>query len=491
MASTARARPTIPPPPSRGLAAGRPQKNSDHLSTAYGPAVVLPQFPIRLPKRPRRRWARSMVRSCQRAARNHATKLIYRVAGLPIAVRALRRPPPNSPGKLVRSAYRTRYWKPHSPGDLLELLIALILSPVMVIGMMVWFTARNGSTIRRRTERSIAAQLGDQIWLYVKAGVLPPWYYIYELHRHPVKRAARSFIQRCECKEGVPALFKDMKPPASELTDKAEFARWCEARGIPTVPVIAVVREDGVDGLRSLDQLAVDLFVKPVAGKGGRGAQRWDYLGDGLHRSSDGKELDTIGMLFSIAAASWSGRRLIQPRIRNHPDLDPLNNGALATVRALTCLDESGEPELLGAVLRMAIGHNHVVDNLHAGGIAAAVDLATGRLGLASNLGMDCSLGWLDRHPSSGAQIEGFRLPFWDEFRPFTERTHSAFSDRILIGWDVAITPDGLIVVEGNGAPDLDIMQRAYRRGWMTDRLGQLLSHHVVQFGCVELAEAA
>lgn len=432
-----------------------------------------------------------MVRSFRRSARTRATKIVYRVAGLPIAVRALRHPPPDSPGKLVRSAYRSRYWTPASPGDLLELLLGLLLAPIIVIGMMVWFTARNGGTIRGRANRSILAQLGDQVWLYVKAGVLPPWYYIYELHRHPVKREARSFIQRCEGKDGVPALFKHMKPPASELADKAEFSRWCEARGVLTVPVIATVRHDGVDGLSSLDQLAADLFVKPIDGKGGRGAQRWDYLGPGRHRSSDGKALDTIGMLFAIAAQSWSGPRIIQPRVRNHSDLELLNNGALSTVRALTCLNESGDPELLGAVLRMAIGENRVVDNLHAGGIAAAVDLETGRLGLASNLGMDCSLGWLERHPTSGGQIEGFRLPHWDQFRAFTEQAHRAFSDRVLIGWDVAITPEGLILIEGNGAPDLDIMQRAYRRGWMTGRLGQLLSHHVVQFGCVDLADAA
>ena len=367
----------------------------------------------------------------------------------------------------------------------------MTLAPIIVFGMMVWFTARNGRITRGNAKRSVVAQLADQVWLYVKAGVLPPWYYIYELHRHPVKREARSFIQRCECKNGVPRFLKELRPPASELTDKVLFARRCKTHGIPTIPVLAVVREDGVDNLRSLRALAGDLFVKPVDGKGGRGAQRWDFLGHNHHRRSDGTEIDTIGMLFSIAATASDGRRLIQPRLRNHPGLVPLSNDALATVRAVTCLNESGRPELLGAVLRMAIGDNHVVDNLHAGGIAAAVDLETGRLGLASNLGMDCSLGWLDRHPTSGAQISGFKLPCWEQFREFTERAHRAFADRILIGWDVAITPDGLVLVEGNGAPDLDIMQRAYHRGWMTHRLGQLLSHHVVQFGCVELAEAA
>ena len=52
-------------------------------------------------------------------------------------------------------------------------------------------------------------------------------------------------------------------------------------------------------------------------------------------------------------------------------------------------------------MMRMAVGKNHVVDNLHAGGICAGVDLVTGELGPASNLGSDVRLGWIERHPDS------------------------------------------------------------------------------------------
>jgi hypothetical protein len=61
------------------------------------------------------------------------------------------------------------------------------------------------------------------------------------------------------------------------------------------------------------------------------------------------------------------------------------------------------------------------------------------------------------------------------------QRAHAAFSDRIVIGWDVALLKDGLQVVEGNGAPDLDIIQRTHREPLGNARLGQLLAFHLEQ----------
>ena len=61
--------------------------------------------------------------------------------------------------------------------------------------------------------------------------------------------------------------------------------------------------------------------------------------------------------------------------------------------------------------MRMAIDGNHVVDNLHAGGIAAAVDLDAGTLGPASDLGADVrSAGSSDiRGPALRLSARGYR----------------------------------------------------------------------------------
>jgi hypothetical protein len=405
----------------------------------------------------------------------------YQIGGLPIAVRGALGGHSVAPEAVVRRAYAHRYWRPASPAELAQLALAIVISPFAVVALGLVFAAKNGDRVARGCKRGVCGQFADQLRLYISAGVLPPWYYIFELHRLPARVQARDFIYRWESKGGVMRLLKEGAwKPSSELNDKALFAEHCSRHQIRAAPILAVLRGGGVELRADRRELETDLFVKPVFGRGGRGAERWDFS-DGRYRSPTGADLRLDELIDLLIERSRDVPLLIQQRVLNHEDLEPLNNGALSTVRLLTCLNEAREPELIGAAMRMAIGSNRVVDNLHAGGIAAAVDLESGALGPASNLGADCSLGWMDRHPDSGAQITGTKLPMWNEVREFAIRTHKAFGDRLLVGWDIAITPDGPVLVEGNGAPDLDIMQRFLRRGLMAARLGALLAFHLSQ----------
>jgi hypothetical protein len=164
-----------------------------------------------------------------------------------------------------------------------------------------------------------------------------------------------------------------------------------------------------------------------------------------------------------------------------HPSVARLTAGALPTARIVTCLNEQGEPEVTVSVFRMSIGTNRTVDNMHAGGIAAAPDIASGRLSRASDLGTDARLGWMSDHPDTGEAIEGRVVPCWEEAKSLAIRAHHAFSDRVVVGWDVAILEDGPILVEGNGNPDMDIIQRFMPVGVRRHRLGDLVAWHVKQ----------
>jgi hypothetical protein len=427
----------------------------------------------------------------KRRIRDFGRGVTYHVAGLPIAVRPAIEGSSAAPPAILRRAYARRYWRPTGWPERARLGLALILWPFVVAGLQVAFTLKNGGDIARRFHRPVHRQFVDQLKLYLGAGVLPPWYYIFELHRRPSAEYARDFIYRWESKRGFLALLKEgNREPSSELNDKAKFDEHCRQHQIRTAPLLGVLTGGKIEYCVAPAEFETDLFVKPVAGRGGKGAQRWDCAAPGNSQSPGGERLSREMLYARLREQSRDVPLLVQQRLRNHAVLEPLNNGALSTVRVLTCLNERGEPELVGAAMRMAIGSNHVVDNLHAGGIATAVDLETGVLGPASNLGADSALGWMDHHPVSGAPINGVELPMWKEVREFALRAHRAFADRVLVGWDIAITPDGPIMIEGNSSPDLDIMQRFVRGGLMAARLGVLLAFHVSQLGLDQLPTA-
>jgi hypothetical protein len=406
----------------------------------------------------------------------HGERLVYRMAGLPVALSAAwlaSQGADVTDPAAMDAVFAARYWHPQGISEWAELMAALIAWPIGLLGGALWYTARNGQIIRRRTGKGIAKQLSEQLRLYFSAGVLAPWYYLFSLDEDSSAAHARTFFQRFETKPVLFMLLKKRK--GSPLNDKARFAEYCGKQGLPCVKTLL-----RFDRKRSTARLPDrDLFVKPQRGRGGRGAERWDRIARNLYSGPAGEQLDSGELLARLVRRSRRQAVIVQPRLSPHPALAGLTAGAFPTVRIVTCLDERGVPEVMVAVFRMSIGANRTVDNMHAGGIAAGVDIATGRLGRASDLGMDASLGWFSAHPDTGAIIEGRVLPSWEEAKRLAIKAHRAFADRTVVGWDIAILDDGPILIEGNGNPDLDIIQRFMRVGLRGHRFGQLVAYHL------------
>jgi len=401
-----------------------------------------------------------------------AERLIYRIGGLPVAVAATLS---SRHAEETDAAFAAHYWRPKDLGEWIELIAALVLWPVALVGASLWYTARNGAIIRRRTGKGIAAQLRDQFRLYFSAGVLAPWYYLFSLHDGSSRKRARSFLHRYETK---PFLFKLLKGhKGSPLNDKVLFASYCQAHSIRCVETLMEL-----DGRSPAGELPDrDLFVKPAKSRGGQGAERWDRVAPFVYSGPDGERLSASELLARLVDRSRRKPLIIQPRMNPHPSITRFTAGALPTARIVTCLNEQGEPEVMLSVFRMSIGRNRTVDNMHAGGIAAAPDIPSGRLSRASDLGMASRLGWLSVHPDTGEQLEGRVVPRWEEAKSLATKAHRAFSDRVVIGWDIAVLEDGPILVEGNGNPDMDIIQRFMPIGARRHRLGELVGYHVAQ----------
>lgn len=407
----------------------------------------------------------------------HAERVLYRIGGLPIGLRVLLFGAAVGPAAALRTAYAAEFWNPQDLPDLFDILLAVAISPLALIAAASWYTWKNGAVVRRRCGKSAALQFIEELRAYVSAGVLPPWYYMFELYDG--RSLPGAFINRFEVKRAYYPILRRRLGSTSELNDKVAFAEHCRSSQLRTVPVVATAIGGKLAILEGEHLPPVDLFVKPIRGRGGKGAERWDHSASGRYSGPHGSSLEERQLLDRLRAKSRSIPQLVQPRVNNCAALDDLNNGALSTLRILTCLDESGRPEAVAGVMRMAIGESHWVDNFHAGGIAAPIELATGRLGSASNLGTDCKLGWVDRHPDSGARIAGRTVPLWKDSCALAERAHLAFRDHAAIGWDIAVMEDGPIIVEGNAGPDLDLMQRPARSGMAEGRFGELLLFHM------------
>ena len=73
-----------------------------------------------------------------------------------------------------------------------------------------------------------------------------------------------------------------------------------------------------------------------------------------------------------------------------------------------------------------------------------------------------------DVHPVTGTAFVGFQLPMWDEVlatvRSIARKAYLLPQCHYL-GWDVALTPDGPAVIEGNWQQGCDIIEYGGQKG--------------------------
>jgi hypothetical protein len=410
-----------------------------------------------------------------------AERFAYAVAGLPMALRWTSQLGLRShdvpPAEYLHRYYAHTYWKlPLGP---LKFVIAALTWPVALVVAIIIFTRRNGTAIAVRSGVPVIRQVAGQVAMAARHAIAPFWYYMFELYLPDRERNAALYLTAHETIGPAYSLLQP-KPGSDGMDDKIWFAEHCHEQGVRAVPVLMHFSGGQQQPLKGGSAVLpeADLFVKPRSGSGGHRMERWDFIGGGRYRNAYGAVLSRDMLFAKLAEQSLKDDYLVQPRLSNHHALDDISNGALATVRLLTCRNEQGHAEATNAAFRMAIG-NSVVDNFHQGGLATAVNLATGEIGIASDIGIRPDVGWRETHPVSGARFAGRILPYWSEVMALAVQAHEAFPGRIVVGWDVAMLPDGACIIEGNGKPDLDIHQRAERGPLGQARIAGLLAFHV------------
>lgn len=152
---------------------------------------------------------------------------------------------------------------------------------------------------------------------------------------------------------------------------------------------------------------------------------------------------------------------IIERGLSQHPDEDRLYPNSVNTIRVLTMLDvrNGNEPFIAAAVQRIGCRRSEPADNWTRGGLSARVNLATGTLSKATRLPDSTVKEWFATHPDTGAQIEGAKIPYWQETYDLVMRSAKVLSFMEYVGWDIVITPEGPLVLEANINTGLNVLQ--------------------------------
>ena len=223
--------------------------------------------------------------------------------------------------------------------------------------------------------------------------------------------------------------------------DKTEFnALFHEHIGRKWLKVDRDLTADRLaDFLRDLP----DAIFKPLEGSSGQGIQKFgkrDWADD-VPAFRD--------KLISL------GDGVLEELIIQHPDMALLCPTSVNTLRIATLLGEKKEGVVYAFV---RIGNGKVMDNVDCGGMAARIDLDTGKL---LTVAADKQGNVFDKHPMTGTPIVGFVIPYWREAVDMCLDAMRVVPQVRFVAWDVAVTADGPKFIEGNSFPSHAVPQFA------------------------------
>lgn len=240
----------------------------------------------------------------------------------------------------------------------------------------------------------------------------------------------------------------------------SDFVKYLNNKNLFNLKFHEYTKRESLDinkcSIEELEQWLIDkkhIIVKPSEGTIGVGIEKISI--------SDFGDANTIFKYLKNKRLD-----LVEELIIQNQSMCKLNPNSVNTIRVMTVLDRHNNVNFIGAALRMSTGK--VVDNFNAGGIAAPIELKTGKVfGPAVSKSIQDAKTYYE-HPLSNERISGFTIPRWDEVLEIIESACRVIPEVRTVGWDVAITENGVLLVEGNHNWCKNFFQQVYGEGKRT-----------------------
>lgn len=302
--------------------------------------------------------------------------------------------------------------------------------------------------------------------LYVKYGFLPEEALQYGFLYGDFDK---SLIHSYASKKRMLSVQRKINPFAWEMIteDKSIFYSFCDRIDIPIPELYGYLFEDS-PGWSFIDSKSIEsdeweffinnslpneFLIKPALGCYGRRIKTFT------------RNVDTF---VDEAMVKWNAKEIydfmakdptyhcfvIQERLKNHEELIKLSNSSgLQTIRMITHINKFGQCKVIYAYLKPITGDN-IVDNQNygrTGNLLARIDIDKGILQYAVYMTQNpYGIRMVKQHPDSKVQFEGFPIPEWKKACELAIHTAQKFSPIRTIGWDIAVTPNGPVIIEGN-----------------------------------------
>lgn len=163
------------------------------------------------------------------------------------------------------------------------------------------------------------------------------------------------------------------------------------------------------------------------------------------------------------------GWTVLEECIVQGEEMARFNPSSINTVRCVTMSTRHG---VITPYCCLRVGRSgSFVDNASSGGLLAIIDPKTG---IVSSDGFDRNNDIQETHPDTGVRFKGFQLPEWQEMLATVREMMQVLPSVKYVGWDMAHTDRGWVMIEGNCMGQLMAPQFKKETGIREEMLGYM-----------------
>lgn len=289
--------------------------------------------------------------------------------------------------------------------------------------------------IHKRSNKNIIGIFFDIIYCGFKYGAGYSDYFLYEFEKIPNKKR-KDYITRSYNNKLIKLL--NNQNEVYKLSDKSTFNKiFADFIKRNWLNLNSATERDFEDFVKSVKCLA----VKPQNGCCGQGFEKI-YTSD----------INNINELYQ--RLKRENKTIIEEYVIQHKDISKIYPYSVNTLRIAT-INHNNKISVVYGFIR--IGNNNAcVDNINAGGMCAPIDINTGKI---THQGYDKDGKTYEIHPQTKTKLIGYQIPLWDKAKEMCINAAKLIPEIGYVGWDICVTENDVLLIEGNEFPGHDILQ--------------------------------